>query len=460
MKVCLVAHGYPPELVGGTEVSVQNLARGLAERGVDVVVVAGSMEHEQGFRLSDATDGDVRVRRIHRADLYFDHWQKSSSARVAEAFAAILSEERPDLVHVHHWIRLSRDLIHTAALAGIPAVATLHDLWTTCLITFRVRPDTKKFCEATLGPSPCLSCAALVPPRTPWVSMENQFMAINEHRRELVRELETARAVIVPSRAHAEAVQRFLAIPADDLSVRVIPNGRDLMLERRAARSRDPGRLVLGAWGHLHPLKGQDLLLAAMRSLPDPSAIRIHFAGGEPDAEFAARLREEARGLDVTFHGAYDASGLDSHPVSDVDAMISGTRAHESWGLVIDEAVALGLPMILPRSGAYAERLREAEGALFYDARDTESLAAVLTRVLEDPALLESVASRLPRLEDVAPSLAQHVSAVQGVYDEVVALGPPEKPDVDWWGGRMRIAAEEEWDEGLKKRTAAELGFE
>ena len=92
MKICLVAHGYPPELVGGTEKAVQGLAHGLARRGHEVVVVAGSMQFEGGFRVSTDSDRDpasgatIQVRRIHRADLYFDHWQKSASARVAGAF--------------------------------------------------------------------------------------------------------------------------------------------------------------------------------------------------------------------------------------------------------------------------------------------------------------------------------------------------------------------------------------
>ncbi len=460
MKVCLVAHGYPPELVGGTEVAVQNLARGLAARGVDVFVVAGSMQHEQGFRTSEERDGDIRVLRIHRADLYFDHWQKSSSARVAEVFAQILERERPDVVHVNHWIRLSRDLVHVAAAARIPATLTLHDLWTTCLVTFRVRPDTKEFCEVPLGPSPCLSCAALVPPRTPWVSMENQFLALAEHRGELVRELETARAVVVPCAAHAAAVERFLAVPKDSVNVRVVPHGRDLALAPRGKRTRTPGRLTLGAWGHVGALKGQDLLVDALRMLPDPQAVTLRIAGGEPDAEFAARLRESAKGLDVTFHGAYDVDALGTHPVTDVDAMVSGTRAHESWGLVLDEAVALGVPLLLPRAGAYAERMAEGRGALFYEPRSAASLAALLERLRADPEELERVRERMPSLADVAPSSAQHVDAMLDVYREVIALGPPEPPSVEWWRARMRIAAEEEWDESLKKRTAEELGFQ
>ncbi|TAJ07895.1 MAG: hypothetical protein EPO68_15980, partial [Planctomycetota bacterium] len=127
MKVLLALHGYPPELVGGTESAVQALAHGLLRRGHEVVVVAGSLQHGPEFRVSEARDevagvGAVRVLRIHRADLYFDHWHKSASGRAERALREILARERPDLVHVHHWIRLSRGLVATAARAGVPAV--------------------------------------------------------------------------------------------------------------------------------------------------------------------------------------------------------------------------------------------------------------------------------------------------------------------------------------------------
>ncbi|MEW6072775.1 MAG: glycosyltransferase, partial [Planctomycetota bacterium] len=212
MKVLLAAHGYPPELVGGTESCVQALAHGLAARGVAVVVVAGSLQCESGYRTSEAVDRDpasgaaVRVIRIHRADLYFDHWQKSASARVAETFAGILAAERPDLVHVHHWIRLSHDLVATAAGAGIPAVVTLHDLWTTCLLSFRLRSDTQEACEELPAASICLECAGRLPPRTPWQS-PGALAALFAARRDGVRrELALARAVLVPSRGHAAAI--------------------------------------------------------------------------------------------------------------------------------------------------------------------------------------------------------------------------------------------------------------
>ncbi len=472
MKLCLVAHGYPPELEGGTEKAVRDLAQGLVRRGHDVVVVAGSMDHAAGFRTSAAEDpvlaadgspaGVVRVRRVHRADLFFDHWQKSGSARVSEAVSAIFAEERPDLVHVHHWIRMSRDLVATAARLGIPAAVTLHDFWTSCLITFRVRPDTKEFCEVPLAPDPCLACAGLLPPRTPWMKGEALHMAFAERRADLVRELTLARAVFVPSRAHAEALTRYLSLRADELNFQAVPSGRTLAFApaQRPAPPRESGRLVLGSWGHLHPLKGPDLVLDALERLGDPATWELVLAGGEVDAGFAQELRARAQGKNVTIHGPFTENELDGHPVTEVHAMVSGTRARESWGLVVDEAAALRLPMVLPRSGAFPERLAEGQGVLFYEPRDAGSLAEVLRRLRDEATLLDELAAALPPTAALVPDPEEAVARVLGVYDEVLALGPPAAPATDWWNAKMKLAAEAEWDASLARRTAAELGFE
>jgi glycosyltransferase involved in cell wall biosynthesis len=279
VKVLLATHGYPPELVGGTENVVRALAHGLVRHGLEVVVVAGTLQHEQGFRRSleiDAGAGvperPIRVHKIHRADLFFDHWQKSASAQASLAFRDVLREERPDVVHVHHWIRLSRDLVHRAALEGVPAVATLHDLWTSCLVTFRVRPDTGEFCAVRLAPSPCLKCASFVPPRTPWLSYESQGVALLERSADLQRELELARAVLAPTRAHADAVARYLGLARERRELEVIPLGRDLALAPRPPlrppAASPSGTLVLGMWGPLDRLTGADRVLRAVRLLP------------------------------------------------------------------------------------------------------------------------------------------------------------------------------------------------
>lgn len=465
MKLLLIAHGYPPELVGGTEKNVQGLAEGLLARGHEVVVVAGSMQYEDGFRVSEAELNGVRVIRIHRADVFFDHWQKSHAHDVSAAFRDVLAQEQPDLVHVHHWIRLSDDLVLNAARAGIPACVTLHDLWTSCLVTFRVRPDTHEFCEEQLASSPCLSCAANVPPRTPWIDKLGQTTLLHERKHALVRELRLARGVIAPTTAHALALGRYLGVGADDVNLRVIPHGRDLTPEQLGFTTRDQlaspsgtGQLVLGAWGHLHPLKGADLLIEAVRRAG--AGVRLHLSGAPVIADYAEQLKRGAEGLDVHFHPAFDVAELGRLPVSDVHAFVSGSRAHESWGLVVDEARALDLPMILPRAGAFPERLQEGSGARFYTQGDADDLARVFRELRDQPGALERVRADAPPLTSVVPTLGDQLDALEVLYTEAISQGAPSAPPLEWFEARLAEQRRDAWGESLSRRTGAELGFE
>jgi glycosyltransferase involved in cell wall biosynthesis len=459
VRILLALHGYPPELLGGTEAAVQSLARGLVARGHAVCVVAGSMEHGPKPRRSAETQADgVLVVRLHRSDLYFDHWQKSLNADVAEMFAAEIARFRPDVVHVHHWIRMTRDLVAIAARAGVPAAVTLHDFWPSCLITFRVRPDTQLPCDAELAPTPCLACAALVPPRTPWLAREQQMMALFEHKADLVRELSLARAVLAPTRTHADLVSRFLGLAPTDLAIRVVPNGRTLALVPRVPEHGD--KLVLGTWGNLHPLKGVDLILAALRRLPDPARVRLHVAGEPVTPAYDARLRELARGLDVVFHGRYAVDQLGSHPVGGAALMVSGSRARESFGLVVDEACALGMAMVLPHAGAFPERLREGAGARFYRAGDADDLARTLAELIATPAAVTELRAGLPPPDELSPGLDAHVERVLAIYAEIAAAGAPDTAPAHWWASRLAREATAEWDRRLGETSAGELGLE
>jgi glycosyltransferase involved in cell wall biosynthesis len=174
MRILIVVHGLPPELHGGTENAAVALARALADLGHAVTVFAGSDAHAGSWHVEEFEESrpgaarPLRFVRLQREDLYYGHWQKALHPGVSAFFRELLARERPDVVHLHHWQRLSRDLVATATRARVPAVVTLHDLSATCLVLHRVRPDTLATCDVPLAPDPCLDCAALLPPRTPW----------------------------------------------------------------------------------------------------------------------------------------------------------------------------------------------------------------------------------------------------------------------------------------------------
>ena len=155
MRVALAVHAWPPEGAGGTERSTHALARALARAGHRVLVVAGSLRRAEGDAVAlervdePGPDGGagLEVVRLRRPDLYFDHWHKSLHPGVSAALRALLREREVEVLHVHHWLRLSRDLVHAAALEGVPSIVTLHDAWVGCPVAFRVRPDDRTTCD-------------------------------------------------------------------------------------------------------------------------------------------------------------------------------------------------------------------------------------------------------------------------------------------------------------------------
>lgn len=470
MKIALAVHAWPPEGTGGTERSVRALAFALARAGADVLAVAGSLRRAEGsdvqlewaFERDPASGAQVELLRVRRPDLYFDHWHKSAYPAVTEIVGRALGDRGIEVLHVHHWLRLARDLVYGAALQGVPSVVTLHDAWITCLVAFRVRPDSHEPCTVRAGADPCVACAALVPPRTPWVPVEEAWLAFARRQQELARELALARAITVPTRAHAATLERFLGLTPGMLRAEAIPPARERIARaaiHQGAAPADEGRLRLASWGGLEPHKGIDLLLEALETEPLPGRSELVLIGSGSEPAYLHALRNRAVGLHVRFAGASDPEHLPQR-VGPAHCFVSGTRAAESYGLALDEALELGLPLVIPRTPAFTERFFDGRAALLYEPDDAASLTATLARLLREadlwPRLCAEAESVAASLQD-ADAIAQRYLEV---YERALAAGPPATRAQAWYEVRMAQEALRAWDQSLSRCSPAQLGFE
>lgn len=468
MKLLLCVHGYPPELLGGTEEATRRLAEGLARRGHEVLVLAGSLSgavpgellRREESRTLEGARHPLRVLRWTRGDLYFDHWHKSQSAPVARCFRELLERERPDLVHVQHWLRLSRDLVRLAAQAGVPAVCSLHDSWVSCPLVLRVESAGGAACERPLAPGACIACAGRVAPRTPWVALDAAYMAFAQRTQDIASELALARARLVPTRAFGERQRAYLREAGLELDFEVLAPAAPptFAATRVPPAAPSPGApLRLGSWGQLSHAKGTDLLFEALAGLGPTEPIELVLAGGEPREGYVEDLRARFPAARVRFEGPFDARELDRHPVSAVHAMVSAPRAAESFGLVLDEARALGLPALLSDQGALAERGGEARGALLFTHGSADALRAALRRLLREPQLLETLRRALPAPVSEAQVLDGHLE----VYARAQRAGAPaDVAPSAWFAERLVDFDAAAWDRSLSERSAEELGFE
>jgi glycosyltransferase involved in cell wall biosynthesis len=77
---------------------------------------------------------------------------------------------------------------------------------------------------------------------------------------------------------------------------------------------------------------------------------------------------------------------------ADVFALLS---RHEPWGVVVNEAAASGLPLVLSeRVGAAYDLLREGENGFLVPAEDVDAAAAALRKLAADPELRSKMGER------------------------------------------------------------------
>lgn len=465
MKIFLVAHGWPPELGGGVELSVAESARALARRGHRVTVVAGTLRVASNAseaaveRTSETCAGGeaIEVIRIARGDLYFDHWHKGRSAAVGAAFRGLLRELSPDVVHLHHWLRLSTDLVAIAARERVPALITLHDSFASCPIVFRVRPDTRESCEVPVGANPCLACAGQVPPRTPWVKREEGFLRLGERQRELERELRTAVVRIAPSAAHAARVTRTLGLPDDALAFECLPPRARPNFE--AAPKRAPlergGPLVVCAWSELSRHKGADVVvdavLGARARLAGQRELRLEWHGREVDRDWARRLAERAKsaGDGVTFTGAYEPAELPARVDRTAQIFVHAPRAAESYGLCVDEAASLGLGLVLADAPAWVERV--GRSALFFASGDARALEQALVELAGDDAGVRALQERAQLFASGLPDADTLAAAHEALYARALAAGAPSIAAEGWFESRLNRESIAIWDRAMSR---------
>jgi glycosyltransferase involved in cell wall biosynthesis len=141
----------------------------------------------------------------------------------------------------------------------------------------------------------------------------------------------------------------------------------------------------------LAPEKGIDTLLHAVALAADPRLVAV-LVGDGPER---ARLASLAGGLGARaiLAGARPPDTVvEAYAAADVFALLS---EHEPWGVVVNEAAACGLPLVLSdRVGAGRDLLADGENGLLVSAGDVERAAGALRRLAADRELRRRMGAR------------------------------------------------------------------
>lgn len=413
MKVCFLTSNFPPEIHAGTEMVAAALGRALCREGAQVVVVSTSEVLHQGRDVSREELDGMRVLRLHKRP---DEWDAAGlhRPRLLALVREILQRERPDVVHAHHLAGLGGGQLQQARALRIPSVLTFHDLWVTCPRYFRMPPPGIT-CPERAGREPCVACVNLALGEADLGPVRE---ALAGRDRDVRAEVAAAAVLTAPSRTAAAMVGEHLPWSGP---IRVIPHGllHPVPPGERSASPAPGERLRVGTFGNLTEPKGVLDLVRAVAGAGDE--VELHLHGPFLDPAFGDAVRREAAALRVALHchGAWRPQ--DPHPARQLHLAVFPSRCQETYGLVVDEALARGVPVVASDGGALAER-RGVPGVVVTPLLELrETLAALLA----DRRRLAALAAAVPQQ---VPTVAAAAAEYGAIYRGLIAERPGTDP--------------------------------
>ncbi len=202
---------------------------------------------------------------------------------------------------------------------------------------------------------------------------------------------------------------------------RVIPNGIDVARFAEAKPADlGPGRKLLFV-GRLDERKGFPVAIDAFERLaagrPD---LHLVVVGDGPDRDAVDRLPTLLRAR-VTMLGAVPNEELPPIHAA-CDLYVGPSTGGESFGIVLIEAMAAGLPVVASDTPGYDEVITDERQGLLVRPRDPAALAAAVARVLDDAELaatLRAAGSERARAFDWSTT----VGRIEDAYRDALAIG-------------------------------------
>jgi glycogen synthase len=392
MKLLFYSHSFAPN-IGGIENITMSLAGGLAERhGTN-----GAAE----FAVTLITQ--TAARDFDDRSLPFSVIRKPGLAGLWRAIRAA------DVLHLAGPALLPLIL---AKLARKPVVIEHHGYQAICPNGLLVQQPGAQICPGHFQAgnyAKCLRCCAA---ETSWL---RSFMHLLEMfpRYRLTRR--AARNIAI-----SQHEQRRLALPTSTLIYHGVDDSRQGAAPRSAAPS--VGEKICFAYvGRLVPEKGLPVLLQAAQILKSQAnRFEILLVGDGPERRKLETLIQKS-GLQEIVRGTGFLNGAAlAKQLGRVHVVVMPSAWEETAGLAAIEQMMRGRLVIASRIGGLGEIVGEA--GLTFEAGDAQELAQCLQRVLQNPALIESLGhaarDRAQTLFLRESMLASHA----GIYGEVLKL--------------------------------------
>jgi glycosyltransferase involved in cell wall biosynthesis len=361
----MVSDYFPPDYLGGAEISAKRLSDKLLQSGFEVVVCTGfkrkaSVCFEEGIKV-------YRVLRRIKPPLHqfvlFDLWNPAAE----RALRRVLLEEHPDIVHFHLLHGISFKLIPLAkeTLPASRVVTTLHNYWFACVNSKLL--NRGRICDGYKD-----GCRRCYLPLIPGLLLRYKRWCLLH-----------SDAIIAPSE-YVKHVAASVGVP--EKNIHVIRYGVTPPVTTAPNDSPENTLLIKILFaGRITRYKGIITLLQAYHVVKKthPNIVLDVVGDGEALGD-AKKLATALQLTDVTFHGKQENT---SRFYESSDIVVVPSTWPDILPLVPVEAMLHGKPVIATGVGGLPEIVEHNKTGLIVEPGDARGLAEALLKLVGDEKL-------------------------------------------------------------------------
>lgn len=444
MRILQVAHSFPPHNIAGTEVYTYNLSRALNK----------SHKVSIFYRINDPNKSEFEI--MHNEYKGLDIYAVNNTFRSCDSFkmtydndiinnkfAGLLSEIKPDIVHIQHLLFLSMGIIEEIKKQGIPIVFTLNDYWLLCH-QGQLLKDNLETCN-TYDIYDCAKCLKFL------LSMKKGVMGIYHflkgrlpvfllqfikniyfgYSRISVNKKEEINQINLRVRRSKEIcsmVDMFLSpsvflrrkfvefgIPENKIILSGYGINAKFLKELKIVKS---DRIRFGFIGTLLPAKGVHILISAFNKIQKSNAeLKIYgrnatYKGFEYYLKY---IKELVKNKNIHFMGGYDNENI-AKIFSGIDVLVIPSIWYENSPLVIREAFLAKIPVITSKIGGIPELVDDGVNGVLFNPEDVNDLKEKIEYIINNPEIIKKFKDNMPEIK----SIEKNAKELEEMYTKLV----------------------------------------
>ena len=414
-----ILHNDPHKSVnsvrGGTERHVADLIKYLSQSS-PIYVLYQNVRHNsisiQAFYKDQQISLAFPIKRVAGSFFLSDENHKYQ-----QALKSVIEWIQPSIIHVHHLLNLPLKDVHAVLEQfAIPYIVSLHDFYHICP-SYNLISYEGFFCYPYKNPEYCSSCIQNI--FAQGADLKEVWWQTN------VAFLSAARKIIAPSQTVLDYFQKEYPaltnrphiVISHGVSDKIYANYRENLKASALTVAKDPSKaLNIALVGHISPIKGAENISKVfdwVANLHSDRAINFFIFG-----TFQGFVSPLAQNI-VHLFGSYEHSEL-PHLLkqSRIDVVAIPSICAETYGLVADEVLSFGIPVITTPITAIAERvIRHQVGWVTRDC-SAQALFETITHI--DPSS-EGFKEILDNVYQYPVSSTQQMAdRYAQIYDEII----------------------------------------